>query len=439
MENLIELQNKKQIAVDALEAIVNKGKAENRSLTQIEEDEVVKHKVTIALNEEKIKEIQEADKRNVETFKEKNINYNMNTPEKKFSFFRALNAVVNQQPFTDAETRLMKIGNNAFQMNGLTAKGQITIPLSENRMYADLFGASMAEKRAILAAASNASVQTNVMDLLGPLYAKNPLLLAGSQAVFATSNLSYPAQSAIAFDYVDGENTASTDKTPTNSVALSLTPMYIRGHVDISKTLLVQENSSNETIIRNSIVNGINKAIVSAFFGKHLASVAYKPKSLFGGLTGVPYAYIGATSADAIFKMIAAVDAQDALEGSLGFIFNPYTVYQLRQTPAFASATTPILNGNDVAGFPYYTTTTMPSDLQVTGGTGGTGYYGAAFADWSNLVQAFFGATPDSLGAVSIMVDPYTQAHLNTVRLHINIAHNMGILRNESFTKAAIL
>lgn len=423
---LIEIQNSRQLAFDEMQTIITNGEKEVRKLNEVEEKRVIELKATIEKCDNDIKVIEETDKKTVNNNKSNN-NRSMN--DKRFSFFRAINAVAGQKNFQDSELRYMEIGNKAFQNNGLAAEGQILLPLSTNRMYADMFGMGQTERRAVLAAASNAAVQTDVMDLLAPLYSKNPLLQAGSQVIYATSNMSFPTQSAITIDYVNGENGGAADKTPTNSTALQLAPKRIAGYVDISKTLLVQQNPANEAIIMNSIVNAINKAIITAALGKH-SSVAYKPNGLYTG-TGFTYACTSGASGEKIYKMISAVDTSDALEGSLGFMMHPELAYKLRQVPAFSTATTPILGDTSLAGYNYYTTTAMATGLN-------SDQYGIVFADWSKYIQAFFGSTPESLGALSILVDPYTQASANAVRLHINVYQDMGVLQSASFARGSL-
>jgi HK97 family phage major capsid protein len=431
---LIELNNKRSVITDQIEAVINKGKAETRKLDETEEKKITELRAVIEDIDKQIKDITEADKRNAEVQTEnKNITIikrNMN--DKKFSFYRAINAVVGQKNFQDSELRAMEIGNRAFMSNGLNIQGQIVLPMSTNRAYADLFGLGETERRTVLAAASNAAVKTDVFDLLAPLYSRNPLLQAGSQVIFASSNISFPSQSAISIDYVNGENIEESAVTPTNSTALTLAPKYIRGFVDISKTLLVQENPANEAIIMNSIVNAINKAIITAALGKH-SHVTYKPDGFFTGLAVSAFTVTSGATAAKVNSMIAAVDSSDALEGSLSFFLHPQLAYILKAVPAFSTATVPILNGQDLGGYKYYTTSAMPKNLATA-----TNEYGIVFGDWSKYIQAWFGSTPESLGALSILVDPYTRASFNAVRLHINLAQDMGVLRSASFAKGSM-
>lgn len=431
---LIELQNQKATAVDEQKSIIALAEKKARKLTDAEDTKIAALLTVIKNAADEIAKAEAADNVAETETKSKNknitiINKKMN--EKRFSFARAINAVANNKALQDSEMRVMELGNKAFTVNGLTSKGQIQLPLSENRDFAELYGMGIAEKRAILAAAGNAAVATEVMDLLGPLYAVNPLIQMGAEVVYATSNINFPAQSAITLDFVNGENIAETDVTPTNSAGLALTPKRIAGYVDISKTLLVQQNPANEAIIKSSIVGAINSAIIKAVVDAH-SHLAYKPDSLFTG-TGFTYAMSGNSTGLGVYNLIATLDTANALEGSLAFLTHPMLAYKFRQTAAFASATVPILQGrNDLVGYPVYYTSAMASALRA-----GTNEYGILFGDWSKFVLAFFGSTPESLGTLGILVDPYSAALTNCVRLHIEIYEDMGAIRQASFIRGS--
>jgi HK97 family phage major capsid protein len=423
---LIELQNNKATANDQIRAIVALGEKETRKLTAEEDVKLSELRKVITDADAEILKL-EAENRNAEQ-KNKNITIiNKKMNEKRFSFARAINAVAYNKPIQDSELRLMEIGNKAFSTNGLTTKGQIQLPLSENRDYAEMYGMGEVERRAVLAAASNASVATEVMDLIAPLYAQNPLIQMGAQVLYATANVTYPSQTAIVLDYVNGENIAETDVTPTNTAGLALTPKRIAGYVDISKTLLVQENPANEAIIKSSIVGAINSAIIKAVVDGH-SHLAYKPDSLFTG-TGFTYQMTGATGLG-VYNLIAMLDTANALEGSLAFLTHPMLAYKFRQVPAFASATVPILQGrNDLVGYPVFYTSAMSSTLNSSN-------YGILFGDWSKFVMAFFGSTPESLGTLGILSRPIFSAAINNaVRLHIEVYQDMGPVRQASFIR----
>jgi HK97 family phage major capsid protein len=426
---LIELQNTKATAVDEQRAIIALAEKEARKLTDAEDTKIAALLTVIKNAADEIAKAEAADNVAEAETKSKNknitiINKKMN--EKRFSFARAINAVAYNKPLQDSEIRFMEIGNKAFSTNGLTTKGQIQLPLSTNRDYAEMYGMSEVEKRAVMAAAGNASVATEVMDLIAPLYAQNPLIQMGAQVLYATANVTYPSQTAIVLDYVNGENIAETDVTPTNTAGLALTPKRIAGYVDISKTLLVQENPANEAIIKSSIVGAINSAIIKAVVDGH-SHLAYKPDSLFTG-TGFTYQMTGATGLG-VYNLIAMLDTANALEGSLAFLTHPMLAYKFRQVPAFASATVPILQGrNDLVGYPVFYTSAMSSTLNSSN-------YGILFGDWSKFVMAFFGSTPESLGTLGILVDPYSAAINNAVRLHIEVYQDMGPVRQASFIR----
>lgn len=392
-----ELRAEKQQLHDTCATIIEGAKKENRAMTAAETDQIAKaqirmHEINneIALRQGAVEEPERKSGRKQENF----------------SLRRAILSQVDGTELHDADRAVLDEG--AKLAGGMDTRGGLLIPV---------------ESRAALATSGATGLyDTDYQDVLLPL--QQNLVLAAAGATFMTGlrgNIAWPAYSGTTVAW-EGETDEAADGTGTVSLN-TFKPHRLAAYVDVSKQLLLQENQSVETMLRNSIAQAIAAKIESTAFGGH-ATAAEMPDGLFTGQTSTAGA---ALDWSAIVKMETDTETANALSGSLAYIMHPALVGKAKTTVKDASGAAGFIYGEGgglLNGYRLLRTSGMASGL----GTGKKGY-GAAFGNWVDYLVAQW-------GAVEILVDPYTQATKGIVRIVTNSYWDLGKIRDASITTA---
>jgi hydroxyacyl-ACP dehydratase HTD2-like protein with hotdog domain len=141
--------------------------------------------------------------------------------------------------------------------------------------------------------------------------------------------------------------------------------------------------------------------------------------------TGV-LTFTEATSLDVAADMLAAIQtiADDhGLDGNLAFV-NSWELYSPIKAAAQVASVYPLYVDDKLAGYPGYFSSAPAS----VAGTSGDGIFG----DFSRVYFATFGPT-------NILVDPYSRAIQNEVRLVVNNHYDFGVASGASFVKYTTL
>ena len=197
-------------------------------------------------------------------------------------------------------------------------------------------------------------------------------------------------------------------------------------YVDISKQLLVQENTSVEAYIRQAIAVAIAQKIEQTAFSKN-KNVANTPDGMFHTLNED---IKGDMTWAQIVAMETNADTQNALFGNLSYVLHPSLVGKAKTKVKDASGAGGFIfagNGDgQLNGYRALRTNNLPKELGDTADE-----FGIVFGNWADY---FLG----QWGGIELLVDPYTQALSGTVRLITNSYWNMGFIRKESFTIASL-
>ena len=348
--------------------------------------------------EENKPEVQEES----EPKEERNNISNKRNHMKNFSLIKAINDVVNNRNINEDALSVIEMGATEMRKSGLSYSGQIQLPVEER---ADTDGAIVAT----VAEQGKEIVETEKLNILGPLRGKSILSEVG--ATFLTGlvgNISIPTYSGSTCGWKGEMASAEDGKGDFDTVELS--PKRLTAYIDISKQFLVQDSVGAEELLRADIVNALVAKLEQTIFGD-AAGDANKPEGIF----------YNAEEAEPSWS--AVCDAEAELTDYLGdkkFAMSPTAKSAFKQTTISGekSDLRLLMNGNEVDGYPVSTSSNV-----VSGGW--------AFGDFKELVVAQW-------GAIDIVVDPYTLATKNAIRLVINAFFDAKV-RREGAIKAYVL
>ena len=341
-------------------------------------------------------EVQEAEP------KEENI-YTKRNNMKNFSLIKAINDVVNNRNINEDALSVIETGATEMRKSGLSYSGQIQLPVEERTAPTDGAIAATAEGQ------GQEIVETEKLNILEPLRGKSILAEAG--ATFLTGlvgNISIPTYSGSTCGWKGEMVDADNGKGEFDTVELS--PKRLTAYIDISKQFLVQDSVGAEEMLRADIVNALVAKLEQTIFGDEAGSND-KPAGIFYNAEEANPSWSAVCDAEA--------DLIDYL-GEKRFVMSPSAKSAFKQTTISGekSDLRLLMNGNEVDGYP------VSASSNVVAG-------GYAFGDFKELVVAQW-------GAIDIVVDPYTLATKNAIRLVINAFFDAKVRRNGAI-KAFVL
>lgn len=362
---------------------------EEKETNTEKEEETVQEENPADEAENNEESVEETDKENKEEKKD-----NKRKMEKNFSLLKTIRSIVENKSLDEVSEAVINAGREEMRKSGLNCAGQIQIP---------------SETRAIVTVTAEGEdvVATDLYDIMTPLRAKNVLAQAGAKFLTnLTGDVQIPLMSEGNVTW-EGEVASAKDAGYTfDSVKLS--PRRLTAFVDISKTFLVQDGLGAEAMIRQDLINAINSKLEATILGDE-AGTATKPEGIFYTT--------GTTATIADYGDIADLEAdvEDAnVMGDCKYIMSNKAKAGLRTMIKGTNGTGMVLEGNEVDGTQVYNTSNVGGKKVVYG-------------DFSNLAIAQFG------NGVDIVVDPYSKAADNQVRLVVNAYFDAKILRPEAF------
>lgn len=329
-------------------------------------------------------------------------NINQNKNMKNFSLIKAINDVVNNRNINEDALSVIEMGAQEMRKSGLSYSGQIQLPVEERADTDNAIVATVAEQ-------GKEIVPTDKLNILEPLRGKSILAEAG--ATFLTGlvgNISIPTYSGSTCGWKGEMSTADNGMGEFDTVELS--PKRLTAYIDISKQFLVQDSVGAEEMLRADIVNALVAKLEQTIFGD-AAGDATKPEGIFYNAEEAEPSYAEVCDAEA--------ELTDYL-GDKRFVMSPTAKSAFKQTTISGekSDLRLLMNGNEVDGYP------VSASSNVVAG-------GWAFGDFRELVVAQW-------GSIDIVVDPYTLATKNAIRLVINAFFDAKV-RREGAIKTYIL
>ena len=320
-----------------------------------------------------------------------NINNTKNIHMSNFSLIKAINDVVNNRNINEDALNVIEMGATEMRKSGLSYSGQIQLPVEER-------GDAVA---ATVATDGKEIVATDKLNILSPLMGKSILAEAG--ATFLTGlvgNISIPNYTGSTCGWKGELEAADNGKGTFGSVELS--PKRLTAYIDISKQFLTQDSVGAEEMLRADIVNSLVAKLEQTIFGD-AAGDNTKPAGIFNGAEVAAPSYQGVCEAEA-----AVTD----YSGEKRFVMSPTAKSAFKQATISGTKSDLrlLLEDGEVDGYP------VSDSSNVVAG-------GYAFGDFSELVVAQW-------GGIDIVVDPYTLATKNAIRLVINAYFDAKVRRN---------
>ena len=381
-------------AFKAQEEIPVEVREEEPKTEDVKEEEVKVTEPEEEKKDETVEEVLEEEKKEDEENKEpevqeetepkenrNNINNTKNIHMSNFSLIKSINDVIANRNINEDALGVIEMGATEMRKSGLSFSGQIQLPVEER-------GDAVA---ATVATDGKEIVATDKLNILGPLMDKSVLAEAG--ATFLTGlvgNISIPTYTGSTCGWKGELEAADNGKGNFGSVELS--PKRLTAYIDISKQFLAQDSVGAEEMLRADIVNALVAKLESTIFGD-AAGDNTKPAGIFNSAEVVAPSYQAVCDAEAAVKDYS---------GEKRFVMGPSAKSAFKQATISGAKSDLrlLLEDGEVDGYP------VSDSSNVVAG-------GYAFGDFGELVVAQW-------GGIDIVVDPYTLATKNAIRLVIN-------------------
>lgn len=255
-------------------------------------------------------------------------------------------------------------------------------------------------------------VGTDVFDIFAPLRAKNVLTDLGVRYIGGIKNnivvpIGTPCEARFANETADASNGSGS----ISSVKLS--PKRITAKVPVSLELLAQDSVGVEQMIREDLQNAVYTAIEDKVFGRQAEST-----DVYAGLiNGVANASIADVSTfSALMNMEATVENANVDVSKCKYVVSPSAKAKLRAMPKSAKTTELVMQNGEIDGTEVLSTGHL-NDVSV----------GVIFGDWTQLSVA-------SWDAVTIDTVRDTESLSNgTVNLIVNAYVDVKCARKNAF------
>lgn len=214
------------------------------------------------------------------------------------------------------------------------------------------------------------------------------------------------------------ENNA-TANTGADFAKLTLTPKRITGVANLSNVILAQNGPAAEAAVMRDMGRNMATQIDAAMFAS--ANVASAPTAIVTTANTLTFTET-AGAANLVTNLQTAIQTiaeNHGLDGDLAFV-NQWNMYSGIKSGTEVAGVYPAYVDDRLLGYPGY----FSSAPATTAGPTGDGLFG----DFSRVFMCTFGPS-------SIMVDPYTNANSNEVRLIMNNHMDFGVASGASFVK----
>ena len=333
--------------------------------------------------------------------KEKEKDKQKNRHMENFSIVKSIRSVVDNRPMDEVNQNVLNAGRKEMRDAGISFGGQIQLPLEYREEPSP--SPSVTVNQAGVDNYGKELIQTDKFSLMEPLTNKLVFTELGATYLNVTNNVSVPKMSALNAGWVgeieDAANTTATFE------AVDYTPKRISAYIDISKTLLYQDGTGVENMIRNQIVEALAQVLESTVLGKD-AETNKKPAGIFNAAGAKDLTFAGLVAMEKSLE-------EANVNGEFKYLVNPAIKATLRQTAVGGSKSDFRMlldSDNEINGIPVVCTNNAK---------------GIAIADWSNLWITTF-------GGVDIVVDTVSQAVKNCIRIVVSMNVDAKFVRDEA-------
>ena len=320
-----------------------------------------------------------------------------------FSIVKSIRSVVDNRPMDEVNQNVLNAGRKEMRDAGISFGGQIQLPLEYREEPSTSPSPSVTVNQAGVDTYGKELIQTDKFSLMEPLTNKLVFTELGATYLNVTNNVSVPKMSALNAGWVgeieDAANTTATFET------VDYTPKRISAYIDISKTLLYQDGTGVENMIRNQIVEALAQVLESTVLGTE-AETNKKPAGIFNAAASKDLTFAGLVGMEKTLE-------EANVNGEFKYLVNPAIKATLRQTAVGGSKSDFRMlldSDNEINGIPVVCTNNAK---------------GIAVADWSNLWITTF-------GGVDIVVDTVSQAVKNCIRIVVSMNVDAKFVRDEA-------
>ena len=335
--------------------------------------------------------------------KDKEKDKQKNRHMENFSIVKSIRSIVDNRPLDEVNQNVLNAGRKEMRDAGISFGGQIQLPLEYREEPGPSPSPSVTVNQAGVENYGKELIQTDKFSLMEPLTNKLVFTELGATYLNVTNNVSVPKMSALNAGWVgeieDAANTTATFET------VDYTPKRISAYIDISKTLLYQDGTGVENMIRNQIVEALAQVLESTVLGKE-AETNKKPAGIFNAAGAKELTFAGLVSMEKSLE-------EANVNGEFKYLVNPAIKATLRQTAVGGTKSDFRMlldSDNEINGIPVVCTNNAK---------------GIAIADWSNLWITTF-------GGVDIVVDTVSQAVKNCIRIVVSMNVDAKFVRDEA-------
>lgn len=332
-----------------------------------------------------------------------------------YSFARAIKLLSDLKPVDGLEGEMHQEGLKEFGSIGKEVKG-FTVPLMVLNHRASV------GQNVTTAGDGGNLVQTDPYIFIESL--KNALVLTQLGAKFLTGlvgNLPLLRGGSFAGSWVAEGSAVSFTKEAFTKATMTPKNLMIAGAV--SKMLLTQTNNVAEMLVRDEIVKAIALAIqAAAINGPGTAA----PTGILG-TSGIGAVVGGENGLAPTWAHIVDLEGKILIanaSGNISYLTNSKVAAKLKQTLKAANVSGYILENGMTNGAKVLTTNAVPSDL--TKGTSDGTCSAIIAGDFSELFIGMW-------GGLDLVVDPFTRADYNEVKLVMNQFADVALRNAASF------
>ena len=233
-----------------------------------------------------------------------------------------------------------------------------------------------------------------------------------------------PVAGSYSFEWLaEGANITGQKKKITGPV---LNPKRAGAAVSISNRLLMQSSVDVDALVRRNLATGWANAINSAAVNGAGTPAPTGILNVTGINTAAATAALAPTFAQ-IVELQGLIEEDDATEMSLGYLMHPKLKAKLKVTSKDAGSGRFLIEGNNVDGYQFVSTSLVPA-----GDDAGTAVYPLIYGDFA---QMFVG----QWGAVSFLVNPYSEDLSDSVRISVNTHADVQVANPKAFAVNSFL
>lgn len=426
-----DLQEARSKIIDEMKSLIDKAATEKRSMSTEENTKYDDLKAKVKEFDREIQRMEDVERmfRNKAEEQGKKTNEEKRKEEmSKYSFRKAINSIVLNKPLDGIEKEMHDEAVNegrgiGKEITGIGIPSILQVP-NQFRAASATGGSSGSEGGVMIPNMTIGFIELLVNKLL--MKTLGITTMTGMTANFDIPKIT--AGMAAAWETENGD----ADETSGTFGKISFTPRRLAAFTKISKQLLLQASYSVESLIQSELTRAIDVAVDKAVISG-AGSGSNQPEGILS-TTGIGSVAIGTNGGAPTYDHIVALEREVAIDnadlGTLAFLTNPKVRSKLKTTKLDAGSGLFVWEAkenNMLQGYMAAVTNQVVSNL--TKGEG-TGLSPIIFGNFADYVLAQF-------GAIDIVVDPYTLAGSNQIKLTVNSYWDGHARHAESF--AAIL